>query len=57
MTRHFFVYRHGKPANPNAYGPLTDGPDYSFLDGRPAPVGSGKLRRARDQQDLAVKFH
>ncbi|KAF4528126.1 hypothetical protein B566_EDAN016329, partial [Ephemera danica] len=23
------------PRNPNSYGPLTDAPDYSFLDGRP----------------------
>lgn len=31
--------RRGLPENPNAFGPLTNLPDYSFLDGRPTPLG------------------
>lgn len=29
----------GLQGNPNAFGPLTNLPDYSFLDGRPTPLG------------------
>jgi hypothetical protein len=29
----------GLPANPNAEGPLTNLPDYTFMDGRPTPLG------------------
>jgi large subunit ribosomal protein L52 len=43
-------------ANPNAYGPLVDGPDYSFIDGRPTPPGSGKVKRAVEQREIAVSF-
>jgi len=42
-------------SNPNAYGPLTDGPDYSFLDGRPTPPGTGKIKRAMEQKEIAVR--
>lgn len=27
------------PENPNAFGPLTNLPDYTYLDGRPTPLG------------------
>lgn len=27
------------PKNPTSSGTLTDMPDYSFIDGRPAPIG------------------
>lgn len=27
------------PKNPTSSGPLTDLPDYSFVDGRPVPLG------------------
>lgn len=27
------------PKNPTSSGPLTDRPDYSFMDGRPTPLG------------------
>lgn len=27
------------PRNPTSAGPLTDLPDYSFMDGRPTPLG------------------
>ncbi|KAH8254680.1 hypothetical protein KR032_011616 [Drosophila birchii] len=31
----------GLPENPNAFGPLTNMPDYTFLDGRTTPLGVG----------------
>ncbi|ODM94215.1 39S ribosomal protein L52, mitochondrial [Orchesella cincta] len=46
----------GLSANPNAYGPLTDGPDYSFIDGRPTPPGSRKIIRAMEQKAVAEKI-
>jgi len=48
--------KRGFAANPNAYGPLVDGPDYSFIDGRPTPPGSGKIRRAVEQREIATKI-
>jgi len=48
--------KRGMPANYNAYGPLTDGPDYSFLDGRATPPGTGKINRAIEQKELATKI-
>jgi large subunit ribosomal protein L52 len=42
------------PQNPNAYGPLTDGPDFSYLDGKPAPPGMKQLKKMFRQQELAV---
>jgi hypothetical protein len=48
------TYRHGLPSNPNSYGSLTDLPDYTFVDGRRTPAGSGKLRRAKEQEAFAV---
>lgn len=30
---------HGLPKNSNSFGPLTNLPDYTFLDGRPTPLG------------------
>lgn len=32
-------YARGLPRNPNTAGPLTDLPDYTFMDGRPTPLG------------------
>lgn len=29
----------GLPENPNAFGPLTNLPDYTYLDGRTTPLG------------------
>lgn len=39
-----------------AHGPLIDGPDYTFLDGRPTPLRSGQRRRAQEQRDVAVCY-
>lgn len=32
------------PKNPTSSGPLTDLPDYSYMDGRPAPLGVSNLK-------------
>ncbi|KAJ9585882.1 hypothetical protein L9F63_020470, partial [Diploptera punctata] len=39
--------------NPNKTGILTDKQDYSFLDGRPVPLGSGVKRRVMKQREYA----
>lgn len=39
-----------------AYGPLVDGPDYTFLDGRPTPLRKGQIKRAKAQQEVSVSF-
>lgn len=41
--------------NLGAHGPLIDGPDYTFLDGRPTPLRIGQMRRARAQREAATK--
>ncbi|XP_053963118.1 39S ribosomal protein L52, mitochondrial [Anastrepha ludens] len=46
----------GLPENPNAFGPLTNLPDYSFLDGRPTPLGANQKRRLKKQQEIAAKI-
>jgi hypothetical protein len=40
--------------NPNTSGILTDKPDYSYLDGRPAEIGIGVKRRLEKQKEYAV---
>ncbi|KAJ8261592.1 hypothetical protein GJAV_G00156070 [Gymnothorax javanicus] len=35
------------------YGPLTDLPDWSFADGRPAPPLKGQERRKREREEFA----
>jgi hypothetical protein len=42
------------PRNSNAYGPLTDGRDFTFVDGRPTPVNSGQRRRLEQNKLHAV---
>ncbi|XP_074787263.1 large ribosomal subunit protein mL52 [Athene noctua] len=37
------------------YGPLRDLPDWSFADGRPAPLWRGQLRRQRESRELALR--
>ncbi|CAL4213242.1 unnamed protein product, partial [Meganyctiphanes norvegica] len=38
-----------------ACGPLVDGPDYTFVDGRPTPLANHQRRRMNEQRELAVK--
>ncbi|XP_061298986.1 large ribosomal subunit protein mL52 [Pezoporus flaviventris] len=35
------------------YGPLRDLPDWSFVDGRPAPLWKGQQRRLQENEALA----
>ncbi|KAM6188381.1 large ribosomal subunit protein mL52 isoform 2-T2 [Sarcoramphus papa] len=35
------------------YGPLRDLPDWSFVDGRPAPLWKGQLRRLQEDEAFA----
>uniref|UniRef100_A0A3P8UWM0 Large ribosomal subunit protein mL52 n=1 Tax=Cynoglossus semilaevis TaxID=244447 RepID=A0A3P8UWM0_CYNSE len=44
---------HGLARSNSEYGPLTDLPDWSFADGRPAPPLKGQLRRKKEREDLA----
>ncbi|XP_028644280.1 39S ribosomal protein L52, mitochondrial isoform X3 [Grammomys surdaster] len=44
----------GLAANPSGYGALTELPDWSFADGRPAPPMKGQLRRKAQREKLAV---
>ncbi|XP_051051698.1 39S ribosomal protein L52, mitochondrial isoform X2 [Phodopus roborovskii] len=45
--------KQGLAANPSGYGPLTELPDWSFADGRPAPPMKGQLRRQAQREKLA----
>ncbi|XP_001179356.3 39S ribosomal protein L52, mitochondrial [Strongylocentrotus purpuratus] len=40
----------------NEYGPLTDNPDWSYADGRPAPPQPNQLRRKEEQRELAERI-
>ncbi len=44
----------GLPKLQTARGPLTDLPDYSFVDGRPTPLSVGQVRRKELQEELTV---
>ncbi|XP_055917099.1 39S ribosomal protein L52, mitochondrial [Eupeodes corollae] len=46
----------GLPLNPNSYGPLTNLPDYSYVDGRPTPLGTNQKKRVQHQQEIARKM-
>ncbi|XP_061444871.1 large ribosomal subunit protein mL52 [Rhineura floridana] len=48
--------KHGFPINPSIYGPLTDLPDWSFADGRPAPPMKNHLRRQEKNEVLARRI-
>uniref|UniRef100_A0A8D1MA16 Large ribosomal subunit protein mL52 n=1 Tax=Sus scrofa TaxID=9823 RepID=A0A8D1MA16_PIG len=43
----------GFAANPSGYGPLTELPDWSYADGRPAPPMKGQLRRKAQREKFA----
>uniref|UniRef100_A0A0D9RUM6 Large ribosomal subunit protein mL52 n=1 Tax=Chlorocebus sabaeus TaxID=60711 RepID=A0A0D9RUM6_CHLSB len=49
----FSPHRQGLAANPSGYGPLTDLPDWSYADGRPAPPMKGQLRRKAEREKFA----
>ncbi|XP_012504915.1 PREDICTED: 39S ribosomal protein L52, mitochondrial isoform X2 [Propithecus coquereli] len=45
--------KQGLAANPSGYGPLTELPDWSYADGRPAPPMKGQLRRQAEREKFA----
>ena len=47
----------GLPKLQTAKGPLTDLPDYSFLDGRPTPLSVGQVKRKELQEELTVNMN
>lgn len=51
-----FRKERGLPLNPNACGPLTDLPDYTFLDGRPTPLGTRQNNRMLKQKQIAERI-
>ncbi|CAG9782084.1 unnamed protein product [Diatraea saccharalis] len=46
----------GLPVNRNAEGVLLDGPDYTFLDGRPTPLLNKQKVRILKQREYASKI-
>ncbi|KAM4537224.1 large ribosomal subunit protein mL52 [Odontesthes bonariensis] len=47
---------HGLARSGSEYGPMTDLPDWSFADGRPAPPMKGQLRRRQEREVLARRI-
>ncbi|XP_074646560.1 large ribosomal subunit protein mL52-like [Tubulanus polymorphus] len=47
---------HGLPSNHNQFGPLTDLPDWSYLDGRPTPIGGGQRKRMESNIDIGKQI-
>ncbi|XP_003977983.2 large ribosomal subunit protein mL52 [Takifugu rubripes] len=47
---------HGLARTGTEYGPLTDLPDWSYSDGRPAPPMKGYLRRKQENEVLARRI-
>ncbi|KAI3376343.1 hypothetical protein L3Q82_016825 [Scortum barcoo] len=50
------LLRHGLARSGTEYGPLTDLPDWSFADGRPAPPMKGQQRRKQEREVLARRI-
>uniref|UniRef100_A0A8C4QVH5 Large ribosomal subunit protein mL52 n=1 Tax=Eptatretus burgeri TaxID=7764 RepID=A0A8C4QVH5_EPTBU len=48
--------KHGLAENNSVYGPLTDLPDWSFADGRPAPIQKGIARRRVQRAEIASQI-
>lgn len=46
----------GLPMNPNASSILTDGADYTYLDGRPTPYGARQKKRLVKQKEIAERI-
>ncbi|XP_069796948.1 large ribosomal subunit protein mL52 isoform X1 [Narcine bancroftii] len=47
---------HGMSRSGTEYGPLTDLPDWSYADGRPAPMMKGHLRRRQKAAEMAGRI-
>uniref|UniRef100_UPI00358F011B large ribosomal subunit protein mL52 n=1 Tax=Myxine glutinosa TaxID=7769 RepID=UPI00358F011B len=48
--------KHGLAENNSVYGPLTDLPDWSFADGRPAPMQTGIANRRLQRAEIASRI-
>ncbi|XP_077274560.1 mitochondrial ribosomal protein L52 [Temnothorax americanus] len=48
--------KRGLTANPNAFGLLTNLPDYTFKDGRPTPLGIRQKARLDKQRGYAARI-
>ncbi|KAL5466762.1 hypothetical protein EMCRGX_G030911 [Ephydatia muelleri] len=48
--------RHGLARSGNEYGPLTDVPDWSFADGRTAPVSKAQKHRNKRQYAIGLRI-
>ncbi|KAM3938632.1 large ribosomal subunit protein mL52 [Leptodactylus fuscus] len=48
--------RHSFARSGSEYGPLTDLPDWSFADGRPAPLWKAQIRRKEENKELASRI-
>ncbi|GIX92857.1 39S ribosomal protein L52, mitochondrial [Caerostris extrusa] len=46
-----YRWRKGIPAKGLEYGPLADLPDWSYADGRPAPIPHGKVAKIKLQKE------
>ncbi|XP_033626695.1 39S ribosomal protein L52, mitochondrial-like [Asterias rubens] len=46
----------GESQSGRDYGPLVDLPDWKYADGRPAPLGSGQLKRQQEQRQIAERI-
>ncbi|CAG9812166.1 unnamed protein product [Chironomus riparius] len=44
------------PVNPNTESPLTYLPDFSYMDGRPTPLGRNQKKRIEYQRELTTKI-
>ncbi|XP_028998957.1 39S ribosomal protein L52, mitochondrial [Betta splendens] len=47
---------HGLARSGTEYGPMTDLPDWSFADGRAAPLMKGQQRRRQEREVLARRI-
>ncbi|XP_063701323.1 large ribosomal subunit protein mL52 [Culicoides brevitarsis] len=46
----------GLEQNPTSFGPLTNLPDYTYMDGRPTPLGVRQKGRVMKQREYAGKI-
>ncbi|XP_065082510.1 large ribosomal subunit protein mL52 [Ochlerotatus camptorhynchus] len=53
---HKWCEKNNLPKNPNKSGPLTDLPDYTFMDGRVTPLGANQKKKLLQQHELATKI-
>ncbi|XP_078336771.1 large ribosomal subunit protein mL52-like [Crassostrea virginica] len=47
----------GKAIDNTAYGPLIDLPDFSYLDGRPAPLTKRQVERMEEKKQISKRVY